>query len=35
MESVEANKMFVPKTGLVDGMIKETFIKNNGNKLDP
>ena len=35
MESVEANKMFIPKTGLVDGMIKEIFIKNNGNKLDP
>ena len=35
MESVEANKMFIPKTGLVDGMIKEIFVKNNGNKLDP
>ena len=35
MESIEANKMFIPKTGLVDGMIKEIFIKNNGNKLDP
>ncbi len=35
MESLEANKMFIPKTGLVDGMIKEIFIKKNGNKLDP
>ena len=35
MESVKANKMFIPKTGLVDGMIKEIFIKRNGNKLNP
>ena len=34
MESVKANKMFIPKTGLVDGMIKEIFIKRNGNKLN-
>ena len=35
MESVKANKMFIPKTGLVDGMIKETFFERNGNKLNP
>ena len=35
MESVKANKMFIPKTGLVDGMIKEIFNEKNGNKLDP
>ena len=35
MESIEANKMFIPKTGLVDGMIKETFFERNGNKLNP
>ena len=35
MESVKANKMFIPKTGLVDGMIKEIFIEKNGNKLNP
>ena len=34
MESVKANKMFIPKTGLVDGMIKETFFERNGNKLN-
>ena len=27
MESVKSNKMFIPKTGLVDGMIKEIFYK--------
>ena len=31
MESVKANKMFIPKTGLVDGMIKEIFYKKMGN----
>ena len=35
MESAKANKMFIPKTGLVDGMIKETFFERNGNKLNP
>ena len=35
MESVKTNKMFIPKTGLVDGMIKETFFERNGNKLNP
>tara|TARA_B100001057_G_scaffold495377_1_gene594264 strand:- start:1748 stop:2644 length:897 start_codon:yes stop_codon:yes gene_type:complete len=35
MESVKANKMFIPKTGLVDGMIKEIFNEKNGNKLNP
>ena len=35
MESVKANKMFIPKTGLVDGMIKETFFERNGNQLNP
>ena len=35
MESVKANKMFIPKTGLVDGMIKETFFERNGNLLNP
>ena len=35
METVKANKMFIPKTGLVDGMIKEIFIEKNGNKLNP
>ena len=35
MESVNANKMFIPKTGLVDGMIKEIFNEKNGNKLNP
>ena len=34
MESVKANKMFIPKTGLVDGMIKEIFFERNGNKLN-
>ena len=31
MESVKTNKMFIPKTGLVDGMIKEIFYKKMGN----
>ena len=35
MGTVKANKMFIPKTGLVDGMIKEIFIEKNGNKLNP
>ena len=33
MEVVKANKMFVPKVGLVDGMIDEIFYENNANKL--
>ena len=35
MGSVNANKMFIPKTGLVDGMIKEIFNEKNGNRLNP
>ncbi len=35
MESVNSNKMFIPKTGLVDGMIKEIFFDKNGYKLNP
>jgi len=35
MESVSSNKMFVPKVGLVDGMVKEIFYEKNGYKLDP
>ena len=35
MESVRSNKMFIPKVGLVDGMIKEVFYEKNGYKLDP
>lgn len=35
MESVSSNKMFVPKIGLVDGMVKEIFYEKNGYKLDP
>ena len=35
MESVSSNKMFIPKVGLVDGMVKETFYEKNGCKLDP
>ena len=35
METVKANKMFIPKTGLVDGMIKETFFERNGYQLNP
>ena len=35
MESVGSNKLFVPKVGLVDGMINEIFHENNGNKLNP
>ena len=34
MEVVKANKMFVPKVGLVDGMINEIFYENNDSKLD-
>ena len=34
MEFVKANKIFVPKSGLVDGMINEIFYENNGRKLD-
>ena len=34
MEFVKANKIFVPKVGLVDGMINEIFYENNGRKLD-
>ena len=34
MEVVKANKIFVPKVGLVDGMINEIFYKNNANKLN-
>ena len=34
LESVGSNKLFVPKVGLVDGMINEIFHKNNGNKLN-
>ena len=35
MESVSSNKMFIPKVGLVDGMIKEIFYEKNGYKLNP
>ena len=35
MESVSSNKMFIPKVGLVDGMVKEIFYEKNGRKLDP
>ncbi|MDC0162544.1 exopolyphosphatase [Flavobacteriaceae bacterium] len=34
MDSVGSNKLFVPKVGLVDGMINEIFHENNGNKLN-
>jgi len=34
MEFVKANKIFVPKVGLVDGMINEIFYENNGSNLD-
>ena len=34
MESVSSNKMFIPKVGLVDGMVKEIFYEKNGYKLD-
>ena len=34
MEFVKANKIFVPKVGLVDGMINEIFYDNNASKLD-
>ena len=33
MEWSGSNKIFVPKVGLVDGMIKEVYYKNVGNKL--
>jgi len=33
MEWSGSNKIFVPKVGLVDGMIKEVYYKNIGNKL--
>ncbi len=35
MDSVRSNKIFIPKLGLVDGMIKEIFYKKNGYKLNP
>ena len=35
MSSVQANKLFVPKSGLVDGMINEMFFENNASKLNP
>ena len=35
MDSVKSNKIFIPKVGLVDGMIKEIFYKKNGYKLNP
>ncbi len=35
MDSVRSNKMFIPKIGLVDGIIKEIFYKKNGYKLNP
>ena len=34
MESVGSNKIFIPKVGLVDGMINEIFYEKNGNKLN-
>ena len=34
MEFVKANKIFVPKVGLVDGMINEIFYENRSSKLD-
>ena len=34
MEFVKANKIFVPKVGLVDGMINEIFRENNASELD-
>ena len=34
MEFLGSNKLFVPKVGLVDGMINEIFHENNGNKLN-
>ena len=34
MESVGSNKIFVPKVGLVDGMINEIFYEKNGYKLN-
>jgi exopolyphosphatase/guanosine-5'-triphosphate,3'-diphosphate pyrophosphatase len=33
MEWSGSNKIFVPKVGLVDGMIKEVYYNNVGNKL--
>ena len=35
MSSVQANKVFVPKAGLVDGMINEMFFENNSSNLYP
>ena len=35
MDSVKSNKIFIPKVGLIDGMIKEIFYKKNGYKLNP
>ncbi|MFL2622799.1 MAG: hypothetical protein ACJ0ON_02345 [Candidatus Marisimplicoccus sp.] len=35
MSSVQVNKLFVPKAGLVDGMINEIFFENNASKLNP
>ena len=35
MSSVQANKLFVPKAGLVDGMINEMFFENNSSNLYP
>ena len=34
MEFVKANKIFVPKVGLVDGMINEIFYENSSSNLD-
>lgn len=34
MEFVKANKIFVPKVGLVDGIINEIFYENSSSKLD-
>ena len=34
LESVGSNKIFIPKVGLVDGMINEIFYEKNGNKLN-
>ena len=34
MSSVKANKIFVPKVGLVDGMVNEIFFENNASYLN-
>ena len=34
MEWSGSNKIFVPKVGLVDGMIKEVYYKDIGKKLE-